>query len=83
MRGAVNAEVQLQLPGHRTLVATATLESLEELGLKRGSPAGTIVKASHVPLAVPGWTADRAAAPRPRAAALRYIDLFLSPGSRP
>ena len=50
-RGAVNAEVELQLnPGVR-LVATITLESVESLGLQVGGEAWALVKASSIIIA--------------------------------
>lgn len=51
--GPVNAEVSIALPGGRH-VATAVIthESLEKLGLKPGSPACAVFKASSVFLAV-------------------------------
>jgi molybdate transport system regulatory protein len=51
-RGAVNDEVSLTLPGGQTIVAVVTHESTEALGLKAGSDACALVKASWVVLAV-------------------------------
>lgn len=52
MRGAVNAEVTLQLPGGDQLVSVITLASLETLDLKEGDQAYAVIKASNVMLAV-------------------------------
>lgn len=52
VRGAVNGEVKLDLPGGRTLTAIVTNEALDELGFAPGSRACALVKASHVILAV-------------------------------
>lgn len=52
--GAVNGEVVIELPGGKLVVATLTNESIHELGLKEGSRACALIKASHVILAVPG-----------------------------
>jgi molybdate transport system regulatory protein len=51
VKGAVNAEVDLVLPGGDKLVAIITNESVESLGLKPGVKAYAIVKASWVVLA--------------------------------
>jgi molybdate transport system regulatory protein len=50
--GAVNDEVVLELQAGKTITATLTRESAEDLGLKVGERAQAIVKASHVILAV-------------------------------
>ena len=51
-KGAVNASVELQLPGaDDRLHATLTMASLRELGLKRGVPAVALIKAPSVFLA--------------------------------
>lgn len=47
-RGAVNAEVELQLNPSVHIVATITLESLESLGLAVGDGAWALVKASWI-----------------------------------
>ncbi|BAN25895.1 TOBE domain-containing protein [Caballeronia insecticola] len=49
-RGAVNDEVELGLPGGQTIVAVVTHESTEALGLKEGSDAFALIKASWVML---------------------------------
>ena len=50
--GAVNSEVALELADGKTLTATITRGSVENLGLKVGDRATALVKASHVILAV-------------------------------
>lgn len=47
-RGAVNDEVELELPGGQAIVAIITHESTESLGLKEGGKAFALVKASWV-----------------------------------
>jgi molybdate transport system regulatory protein len=53
VRGAVNAEVSIQLKGGNTVCAIITLDSATELGLAEGQPATAIFKASHVIVGVP------------------------------
>jgi len=50
--GAVNSEILLELADGKTLTATITRHSVEDLGLKIGDRATALVKASHVILAV-------------------------------
>jgi molybdate transport system regulatory protein len=50
--GAVNCEVVLELAAGKTLVATVTRESVDELDLRTGEAAIALIKASHVILAV-------------------------------
>jgi molybdate transport system regulatory protein len=50
--GAVNCEVVLEIGPAKTLVATITRESVDELDLRAGEPATALIKASHVILAV-------------------------------
>ncbi len=52
MLGAVNAEVTIQLPGGEQIVSIITVTSVESLGLKEGSEAYAVVKASNVMIAV-------------------------------
>ena len=52
IRGAVNAEVTIQLPGGEYLVSTITITSVDNLALKEGSQAYAIIKASNVMIAV-------------------------------
>jgi molybdate transport system regulatory protein len=47
-KGAVNAEVKLALEGGETVVAIITNSSVESLGLREGSSAYAIVKASEI-----------------------------------
>jgi len=50
--GAVNTEVNLDLGGGQELTAIITNTSCRNLGLKEGGPAGALIKASHVIIAV-------------------------------
>jgi molybdopterin-binding protein len=50
-RGEAIANVVLDVGGHR-LVASITVEAVDELGLTEGSPATAVVKASDVMVAV-------------------------------
>ncbi|ONW15952.1 molybdenum-dependent transcriptional regulator, partial [Burkholderia cenocepacia] len=52
VRGTVNDEVTLALPGGQAVVAVLTHESAEALGLREGAHACALVKASWVVLAV-------------------------------
>jgi molybdopterin-binding protein len=47
-KGAVNAEVILELPGGTQLVSIITNTSVENLGLKDGKEAYAIIKASNI-----------------------------------
>ena len=60
MRGSVNDEVSLGLPGGQTIVAVLTHESTETLGLVVGAPAFALVKASWVMLMADDAAAGRA-----------------------
>jgi molybdopterin-binding protein len=51
-RGAVNAEVVLKLPGGEEIVSVITNGSVVSLGLKEGSQAYAVIKASSVMIAV-------------------------------
>jgi molybdopterin-binding protein len=51
-RGAVNAEVVLELQGGIQVVSIITLSSVAALGLKEGKEAYAVVKASSVMIAV-------------------------------
>ena len=51
-RGAVNAEVVLELPGKIQIVSNITLSSVDSLGIKEGKDAYAVVKASSVMIAV-------------------------------
>jgi molybdopterin-binding protein len=48
VRGAVNAEVTIELPGGTQLVSIITNSSVEKLGLTEGKEAYAIIKASNV-----------------------------------
>jgi molybdopterin-binding protein len=50
--GVVNAEVTLQLPGGDQVVSIITMTSVESLGLKVGTEAYAVIKASNVMIAV-------------------------------
>lgn len=52
-KGAVNTEVAVTLPGGTVVYAVVTNEAVLELGLKEGSEASALIKASHVILGVP------------------------------
>jgi molybdopterin-binding protein len=51
-RGAVNAEVIIELPGGTQLVSIITNSSVETLGLTEGKEAYAIIKASNVMVGV-------------------------------
>jgi molybdopterin-binding protein len=52
VRGAVNAEVTLELPGGIQIVSIITNGSVDTLGIKEGKEAYAVVKASSVMIAV-------------------------------
>lgn len=52
VRGTINDEVSLALPGGHTIVSVLTHESTETLGLAQGSAAFALIKASWVVLLV-------------------------------
>ncbi|HEX4023245.1 MAG TPA: TOBE domain-containing protein [Steroidobacteraceae bacterium] len=52
IRGSVNSEVIVQLPGVRRLTAIVTNEAVEELELVVGAACCALIKASHVIIAV-------------------------------
>jgi molybdopterin-binding protein len=52
VRGAVNDEITIQLPGGEQIVAIITDGSVESLGLKEGKEAYAVIKASSVMIAV-------------------------------
>jgi molybdopterin-binding protein len=52
VRGAVNAEVTLELPGGIQVVSIITNTSVANLGLMEGMEAYAVVKASSVMIAV-------------------------------
>ena len=51
-KGAVNAEVLLELPGGQEVVSVITLSSLNSLGIEPGKSAHAIIKASSVMIGV-------------------------------
>ena len=51
-RGAVNAEVTIELPGGTRLVSVITNSSVENLSLTEGKEAYAIIKASNVMVGV-------------------------------
>lgn len=52
-KGAVNTEVAVTLGGGTTVYSVVTNEAVMELGLKEGSEASALIKASHVILGIP------------------------------
>jgi len=50
--GAVSSEIALTIAEGKTLTATITRESAEQMGLKEGEPLTALIKAPHVILAV-------------------------------
>jgi molybdopterin-binding protein len=52
IRGAVNSEVTIELPGGAQVVSIITNTSVESLGLKEGVAAYAVIKASSVMIAV-------------------------------
>jgi molybdopterin-binding protein len=52
VRGAVNAEVTLELPGGIEVVSIITNNSVDSLGLKEGKDSYAVIKASSVMVAV-------------------------------
>jgi molybdopterin-binding protein len=52
IKGAVNSEVTLELPGGMRIVSVITNTSVASLKLKKGAEAYAVIKASNVMLAV-------------------------------
>jgi len=52
VKGAVNSEVIIELPGGAQVVSVITNSSVENLGLKKGKEAYAVIKASNVMIAV-------------------------------
>jgi molybdopterin-binding protein len=52
VKGAVNSEVILELPGGTRIVSVITNTSVASLGLKEGKDAYAVIKASSVMMAV-------------------------------
>ena len=51
-KGAVNAEVDIQLKGGDVVVSIITMGSLKTLGIKKGKKVFAVVKASNVMVGV-------------------------------
>ncbi len=52
VRGAVNAEVTIELPGGTRIISIITNTSVDNLGLMEGKEAYAIIKASNVMVGV-------------------------------
>jgi molybdopterin-binding protein len=52
IKGAVNSEVTIELPGGEQLVSIITNASVKSLGLKKGKAAYAVIKASNIMVAV-------------------------------
>jgi molybdopterin-binding protein len=52
VKGAVNSEVTLELPGGEKLVSIITNSSVESLGLAEGKEAYAVIKASNIMVGV-------------------------------
>ena len=52
VKGAINSEVILELPGGARIVSIITNTSVTSLGLKEGKEAYAVIKASNVMIAV-------------------------------
>jgi molybdopterin-binding protein len=52
VRGAVNSEVVVELPGGIEVVSVITNNSVDNLGLKEGKESYAVIKASNVMIAV-------------------------------
>jgi molybdopterin-binding protein len=52
VKGAVNSEVTLELPGGEKLVSIITNASVESLGLTEGKQAYAVIKASSIMVGV-------------------------------
>ena len=53
VKGAVNCQVNIALPGGATVSAMITEDAVTDLGLKEGMPVVALFKASHVLVGVP------------------------------
>jgi molybdopterin-binding protein len=51
-KGAVAAEVQVDIGGGNTITSTITVQSVERLGLKAGQEVSAVIKSSEVILGV-------------------------------
>ncbi|MFZ5881766.1 MAG: TOBE domain-containing protein [Chloroflexota bacterium] len=52
VKGAVNSEVTIELPGGEKLTSIITNASVVSLGLKKGKEAYAVIKASNIMVAV-------------------------------
>ncbi len=52
VKGAVNSEILIELPGGEKLVSIITNASVESLGLAEGKPAYAVIKASNIMIGV-------------------------------
>lgn len=52
IKGAINSEVTLELPGGTHIVSVITNTSVDSLGLQEGKEAYAVIKASNVLMAV-------------------------------
>ncbi|HVO14205.1 MAG TPA: TOBE domain-containing protein [Alphaproteobacteria bacterium] len=52
-RGSVMAKVVVDIGGGNTITAAITGDSVDELGLKVGSPVAAVIKATEVMIAIP------------------------------
>jgi len=52
IKGAVNSEITIELPGGQLLVSIITNTSTDSLGLKEGGEAYAVIKASSIMVAV-------------------------------
>ena len=52
VKGAVNSEVIIELPGGEKLVSIITNASVTALGLKKGKDAYAVIKATNIMMAV-------------------------------
>ena len=52
VKGAVNAEVTIELPGGAEIVSIITNKSATDLGLAKGKDAYAVIKASNVMIGV-------------------------------
>ncbi len=50
--GAVNSEIEIELPGGMQVVSIITIKSAERLGLEVGKDVYAVIKASNVMIAV-------------------------------
>jgi molybdopterin-binding protein len=51
-KGANTAHVEIELKGGETVISSITNEAVEELGLKKGTQAYAVIKASDVMIAI-------------------------------